>query len=91
MLHFFLYFFFLARTGKIDSKDVDIFKKQVECLNFPENYHSYDGKTGQCLHLLLTACHFIKDIFGRISAYCYTLITSRLPMEDLVSYVTTRW
>ena len=41
---------FLARTGKIDSKDVDIFKKQVECLNFPENYHSYDGKTGQCLH-----------------------------------------
>ncbi|CAL8329567.1 unnamed protein product [Arctogadus glacialis] len=37
-----------TRTGKMDSKDVDIFKKQVECLNFPENYHSYDGKTELC-------------------------------------------
>ena len=57
---FFFSLFILARTGKMDSKDVDIFKKQVECLNFPENYHSYDGKTGQCLNLLLSSSHSIK-------------------------------
>jgi len=44
---FLLSFFSLARTGKIDPKDVDTFKRQVECLNFPEDYHSYDGETGQ--------------------------------------------
>uniref|UniRef100_I3JIK9 Apolipoprotein M n=1 Tax=Oreochromis niloticus TaxID=8128 RepID=I3JIK9_ORENI len=38
-----------TRTGKIDPKHVEIFKKQVGCLNFPEDYHSYDGKTGQQL------------------------------------------
>lgn len=39
--------FLSARTGKIDPKDVEIFKQQAECLKFPENFHSYDGKTGQ--------------------------------------------
>lgn len=38
---------FPARTGKIDPKDVETIKKQAECLNFPEDFHSYDGKTGQ--------------------------------------------
>lgn len=38
-----------ARTGKIDPNHVEIFKKQVGCLNFPDDYHSYDGKTGQQL------------------------------------------
>uniref|UniRef100_A0AAX7SF63 Apolipoprotein M n=1 Tax=Astatotilapia calliptera TaxID=8154 RepID=A0AAX7SF63_ASTCA len=37
-----------TRTGKIDPKHVDIFKKQVGCLNFPDDYHSYDGKTELC-------------------------------------------
>uniref|UniRef100_A0AAQ5YH28 Apolipoprotein M n=1 Tax=Amphiprion ocellaris TaxID=80972 RepID=A0AAQ5YH28_AMPOC len=37
-----------TRTGKIDPKDVEIFKKQAGCLNFPENFHSYDGKTELC-------------------------------------------
>ncbi|KAM4616163.1 uncharacterized protein ACJ7VT_009127 [Polymixia lowei] len=32
-----------TRTGTIDPKDVEVFKKQAGCLNFPENYHSYDG------------------------------------------------
>uniref|UniRef100_A0A7N6BEG4 Apolipoprotein M n=1 Tax=Anabas testudineus TaxID=64144 RepID=A0A7N6BEG4_ANATE len=36
-----------TRTGKIDGKDVELFKKQLECLNFPTNFHSYSGKTGQ--------------------------------------------
>ncbi|CAJ1068904.1 saxitoxin and tetrodotoxin-binding protein 2-like [Xyrichtys novacula] len=37
-----------TRTGKIDPKDVEIFKKQLGCLNFPENFHSFDGKTELC-------------------------------------------
>ncbi|KAM9392324.1 uncharacterized protein KZ484_003795 [Pholidichthys leucotaenia] len=37
-----------TRTGKIDSKEAEIFKKQAVCLNFPENLHSYDGKTELC-------------------------------------------
>lgn len=36
-----------ARTGEIDPTSVELLKKQVGCLNFPENFHSYDGKTGQ--------------------------------------------
>lgn len=38
-----------ARTGKMYPKHVEIFKKQLGCLNFPDDYHSYDGKTGQQL------------------------------------------
>lgn len=37
-----------TRTGKIDPNDVEIFKKQLQCLNFPENFHSYDGKRELC-------------------------------------------
>ncbi|XP_032372075.1 uncharacterized protein LOC116689621 [Etheostoma spectabile] len=37
-----------TRTGKMDPKDVETFKKQVGCLNFPDNFHSYDGKTELC-------------------------------------------
>ncbi|KAK9522653.1 hypothetical protein VZT92_019102 [Zoarces viviparus] len=37
-----------TRTGKKDPKDVEIFRKQVGCLSFPENFHSYDGKTELC-------------------------------------------
>lgn len=37
-----------TRTGKIDPKNVEIFKKQVGCLNFPGNFHSYDGETELC-------------------------------------------
>uniref|UniRef100_A0A673CMR1 Apolipoprotein M n=1 Tax=Sphaeramia orbicularis TaxID=375764 RepID=A0A673CMR1_9TELE len=37
-----------TRTGKINPKDTEIFSKQLQCLNFPENYHSYDGKTELC-------------------------------------------
>lgn len=36
-----------ARTGAIDATGVELFKKQVTCLNFPESFHSYDSKTGQ--------------------------------------------
>ncbi|KAM3611796.1 uncharacterized protein V6R79_024324 [Siganus canaliculatus] len=43
------YMLLFTRTGKIDAKDVEIFKKQVGCLNFPESFHSYDGKTGESL------------------------------------------
>lgn len=31
----------------MDAAGVELFKKQVGCLNFPETFHSYDGKTGQ--------------------------------------------
>lgn len=37
-----------TRTGEIDPTSVEVFKKQVGCLNFPENFHSYDGKTELC-------------------------------------------
>ncbi|XP_077571666.1 uncharacterized protein LOC144195728 [Stigmatopora nigra] len=37
-----------TRSGTIDPKDVEVFKKQVNCQNFPENFHSYDGKTELC-------------------------------------------
>ncbi|KAK2837369.1 hypothetical protein Q5P01_014581 [Channa striata] len=37
-----------TRTGTIAVKDVDIFKKQLGCLNFPEHFHGYDGKTELC-------------------------------------------
>lgn len=37
-----------TRTGKVAPKDVEIFKKQVGCLNFPEDYHSYDSTTELC-------------------------------------------
>ncbi|KAM6930798.1 saxitoxin and tetrodotoxin-binding protein 2-like [Xenentodon cancila] len=37
-----------TKTGKIDAKDVDMFKKQAECLNFPEDFHSYDGNRELC-------------------------------------------
>ncbi|XP_015827992.3 uncharacterized protein [Nothobranchius furzeri] len=37
-----------TRTGKVEPKDVEIFKKQAECLNFPKNFHSYDGKVELC-------------------------------------------
>uniref|UniRef100_A0A3B3XMP3 Apolipoprotein M n=1 Tax=Poecilia mexicana TaxID=48701 RepID=A0A3B3XMP3_9TELE len=37
-----------TRTGKIHPTDVEHFRKQAECLNFPENYHSYDTTAGQC-------------------------------------------
>ncbi|KAF3850929.1 hypothetical protein F7725_012701 [Dissostichus mawsoni] len=39
---------FSIKERKIDPEDVDIFKKQVGCLSFPENFHSYDGKTELC-------------------------------------------
>ncbi|KAM4577277.1 uncharacterized protein PAE49_007119 [Odontesthes bonariensis] len=42
------YILLFTRTGKIDLKDVELFKKQAECLNFPENFHSYDNKTEMC-------------------------------------------
>ncbi|KAK7933554.1 hypothetical protein WMY93_004450 [Mugilogobius chulae] len=37
-----------TRSGKVDPKDVEIFKKQLQCLNFPQNFHSYDGKIELC-------------------------------------------
>nr|XP_040052241.1 uncharacterized protein LOC120831140 isoform X2 [Gasterosteus aculeatus aculeatus] len=37
-----------ARTGKTNPEDVDLFRKQVGCLSFPENFHSYDGETELC-------------------------------------------
>ncbi|XP_013863858.1 uncharacterized protein LOC106517519 [Austrofundulus limnaeus] len=37
-----------TRTGQIDAKDVEMFKQQAECLNFPKNFHSYDNKTELC-------------------------------------------
>lgn len=43
------YILLFTRTGKIDAKDVEIFKKQAACLNFSEDFHSYDGKTDLCL------------------------------------------
>lgn len=36
-----------ARTGEKNPTAVEQFKNQVGCLNFPDNFHSYDGKTGQ--------------------------------------------
>lgn len=39
--------FFSARSGKVDPQDVEIFKKQLQRLNFLHNFHSYDGKIGQ--------------------------------------------
>ncbi|KAM9744373.1 saxitoxin and tetrodotoxin-binding protein 2-like [Menidia menidia] len=39
---------FYTRTGKIDPNDVELFKKQAECLNFSERFHSYDNKTEMC-------------------------------------------
>lgn len=37
-----------TRSGRVDPKDVEIFKKQLQCLNFPQNFHSYDGKIELC-------------------------------------------
>lgn len=37
-----------TRSGKIDPKDVEIYRKQLQCLSFPENFHSYDGKVELC-------------------------------------------
>ncbi|XP_040052240.2 alpha-1-acid glycoprotein 1 isoform X2 [Gasterosteus aculeatus] len=37
-----------TRTGKTNPEDVDLFRKQVGCLSFPENFHSYDGETELC-------------------------------------------
>uniref|UniRef100_A0A3Q2Z2Q8 Apolipoprotein M n=1 Tax=Hippocampus comes TaxID=109280 RepID=A0A3Q2Z2Q8_HIPCM len=37
-----------TRSGAIDPQDVEMFKKQISCLNFPENFHKYDGITQLC-------------------------------------------
>lgn len=37
-----------TRTGQIDPKDVEIFKKQAGCLNFSEDFHRFDGTTELC-------------------------------------------
>ncbi|XP_077378881.1 uncharacterized protein LOC144019595 [Festucalex cinctus] len=37
-----------TRSGSIDPKDIEVFKKQVGCLNFLENFHKYDGITELC-------------------------------------------
>uniref|UniRef100_A0A3Q3FSX4 Apolipoprotein M n=1 Tax=Kryptolebias marmoratus TaxID=37003 RepID=A0A3Q3FSX4_KRYMA len=37
-----------TRTGQIDPTDVEMFKKQAECLNFPKNLHSYNSTTELC-------------------------------------------
>lgn len=36
-----------ARTGTTDPDLVGLFKEQIACLNFPEDFHSYDGTTGE--------------------------------------------
>lgn len=36
-----------ARNGTINAEQAELFKKQIACLNFPEDFHSYDGTTGQ--------------------------------------------
>ncbi|KAM8865035.1 uncharacterized protein ACB058_006409 [Synchiropus picturatus] len=37
-----------TRSGKMEPEDVEVFQKQVACLNFPENIHSSDQKTELC-------------------------------------------
>ncbi|KAJ0019330.1 hypothetical protein NQD34_006899 [Periophthalmus magnuspinnatus] len=37
-----------TRSGKVAPKDVEIFKKQLQCLNFPQNFHSYEDKIKLC-------------------------------------------
>ncbi|XP_061906896.1 uncharacterized protein LOC133652308 isoform X2 [Entelurus aequoreus] len=37
-----------TRSGEMEPKDVEVFQKQVGCLNFPANIHKYDGITGLC-------------------------------------------
>lgn len=50
-LFLFLFLCLSAKTGQIDPKDIELFKEQAECLNFPKNFHSYDSKTGQWVFL----------------------------------------
>eukprot|EP00066_Takifugu_rubripes_P024892 XP_011614158.1 PREDICTED: uncharacterized protein LOC105418046 isoform X2 [Takifugu rubripes] len=37
-----------TRNGTINSEQVEVFKNQIACLNFPEDFHSYDGTTELC-------------------------------------------
>ncbi|KAM9822053.1 uncharacterized protein ACBT44_007384 [Syngnathus typhle] len=37
-----------TRSGAIDPNDVEVFKKQLGCLNFPEDYYKYDGISELC-------------------------------------------
>ncbi|CAG07883.1 unnamed protein product [Tetraodon nigroviridis] len=37
-----------TRTGTTDPELVRLFKEQIACLHFPENFHSYDGTTELC-------------------------------------------
>lgn len=59
---------FSARTGEMDATGVELFKKQVGCLSFPENFHSYDGKTGQWVFLDIhrgSCCTVKRTLRGR--------------------------
>ncbi|CAL9708253.1 unnamed protein product [Knipowitschia caucasica] len=37
-----------TRSGTVNAEDAEIFKKQLQCLNFSQNFHSYDGKKALC-------------------------------------------
>ncbi|CAB1322086.1 unnamed protein product, partial [Coregonus sp. 'balchen'] len=39
------YLLLFTRSGKMDLTYLDTYKKQAECLNFPETHHTYDGET----------------------------------------------
>uniref|UniRef100_A0AAY5KEE4 Apolipoprotein M n=1 Tax=Esox lucius TaxID=8010 RepID=A0AAY5KEE4_ESOLU len=42
------YLLLFTRTGQMDPTYLDTYRKQAECLNFPDKHHSYDGKTELC-------------------------------------------
>uniref|UniRef100_A0A674DG91 Uncharacterized LOC115164373 n=1 Tax=Salmo trutta TaxID=8032 RepID=A0A674DG91_SALTR len=66
------YLLLFTRTGKMDHTYLDTYKKQAECLNFPEKHQTYDGKTGQRFSLLLI--FLLSFIDGKKSTKCETCV-----------------
>lgn len=76
--------FLTARTGTTDPELVRLFKEQIACLNFSEDFHSYDGTAGELSAATRWSCcaafsSLIKGVYyagNRDAAFC-----SPLPMS----------
>ncbi|KAL0979271.1 hypothetical protein UPYG_G00183050 [Umbra pygmaea] len=42
------YLLLFTRTGQMDPTYLDTYRKQAECLNFPDTHHTYDGESELC-------------------------------------------